>query len=161
MNTQKDLIVRSVVDAWNARMESADKLLDSLSDHQLEQEIAPGKNRGIYLVGHLTAVHDKMLPLLGFEEQVYPHLDEPFLKNPDKAVEKIPSTAELRASWKNVHSKLAMHFGKLSADEWFDRHTSVSQEDFVKEPHRNRINVLVGRTNHMQYHVGQLALLKK
>jgi hypothetical protein len=28
------------------------------------QEVAPGKNRLIYLWGHLTAVHDAMLPLL-------------------------------------------------------------------------------------------------
>lgn len=161
MEAQKQLVVRSVLDAWNSRIEAADKLFNSLTDEQLAQEIAPGKNRGIYLLGHLTAVHDKMLPLLNFEAQVYPHLDEPFLNKADKTVASLPSTAELRENWKTINAKLATHFNKLSVDEWFQRHTSVSEEDFVKEPHRNRINVLVGRTNHMQYHIGQVALLKK
>jgi len=161
MEAQKQLIVKSVLDAWNSRIEAADKLFNSLSDEQLEQEISPGRNRGVYLLGHLTAVHDKMLPLLNFEAQVYPHLDEPFLHKADKTVSDYPSTKELRENWKTINSKLAFHFNKLTPDEWFQRHTSVSEEDFVKEPHRNRLNVLVGRTNHMQYHIGQVALLKK
>lgn len=161
MEAQKQLVIKSVLDAWNSRIEAADKLFNGLTDEQLQQEIAPGRNRGIYLLGHLTAVHDKMLPLLNLESQVYPHLDEPFLNKADKIVSTIPSTKELRENWKNINAKLATHFNKLSADEWFQKHTSVSEEDFVKEPHRNRINVVVGRTNHMQYHIGQVALLKK
>ncbi|MFL5764681.1 MAG: DinB family protein [Bacteroidia bacterium] len=161
MEAQKQLVVRSVLDAWNSRIEAADKIFNGLTDEQLEQEIAPGRNRGVYLLGHLTAVHDKMLPLLNFEPQVYSHLDEPFLTKPDKTVSAIPSTKELRANWNTVNAKLAAHFSKLSTDEWFQKHSAVSDEDFAKEPHRNRINVLVGRTNHMQYHIGQVALLKK
>ena len=64
MEAQKQLLVRSVLDAWNSRIEAADKLFSALTDEQLQQEIAPGRNRGVYLLGHLTAVHDKMLPLL-------------------------------------------------------------------------------------------------
>ena len=160
MENQKQLVVKAVLDAWNSRLEAADKLINGLSDEQLEQEIAPGKNRGVYLLGHITAVHDKMLPLLNFEAQVYPQLDEPFLHKADNAVASIPTTAELREYWKNINAKLATHFNQLSADDWFKKHTSVSDEDFVKEPHRNRINVVVGRTNHTQYHIGQIALLK-
>lgn len=161
MESQKQLVVKSVLDAWHSRIEAADKLFNSLTDEQLHQEIAPGRNRGVYLLGHLTAVHDKMLPLLDFEAQVYPHLDEPFLHKADKAIQTIPSTKELRENWNTINTKLATHFNKLSTDEWFQKHTSVSEEDFKKEPHRNRINVVVGRTNHMQYHIGQVALLKK
>jgi len=161
MEAQKQLLVRSVLDAWNSRIETADKLFSALTDEQLQQEIAPGRNRGVYLLGHLTAVHDKMLPLLDIEEQVYPHLDEPFLNKADKTVPAIPSTKELRENWKTINSKLSTHFSKWSADEWFKKHTAVSEEEFAKEPHRNRINVVVGRTNHMQYHIGQVALLKK
>jgi hypothetical protein len=157
----KQISIKCALDAWNARMDSAQKLFDSLSDEDLLTEIAPGRNRGIYLLGHLTAVHDRMLPLLDFEAQLFPQLDEPFLNKPDKSVENIPSVPELRAQWKKVNDTLASHYAKLSADDWFKKHTSVSAEDFVKEPHRNRLNVLIGRTNHMQYHMGQVALLKK
>jgi len=37
---------------------------------QLEQQVAPGKNRLIYLWGHLTAVNDGLLPLLGIGERL-------------------------------------------------------------------------------------------
>jgi hypothetical protein len=161
MESHKQLIVKSVLDAWNSRLEAANKTFDSLTDEQLQNEVAPTKNRAIYLLGHLTAVHDKMLPLLNFEQLQYPHLEDAFLNKPDKAVSEIPSAKELRADWKNINLKLAAHFSKLSPDEWFERHTSVSEADFVKEPHRNRLNVVIGRTNHLAYHLGQLALLKK
>lgn len=157
----KQLAVKPVLDAWNARIEAANKLFDSFTDEDLQKEVSPGRNRALYLLGHLAVVHDKMLPLLNFGGQLYPQLEEAFLTKPDKAVSDIPSAKELREVWNTVNSTLATHFNKLSADEWFDKHTSVSDEDFVKEPHRNRLNVLVGRTNHMQYHVGQVALVRK
>jgi hypothetical protein len=161
METEKKLLVKSVLDAWYSRVDAATKAFDSLTDEQLQNEIAPGKNRGIYLLGHLTGVHDKMLPLLNFEQQLYPQLDEPFLTKPDKSVAEIPSAKDLRAYWKNVNEKLATHFNSLQPGEWFQKHSSVSAEDFIKEPHRNRLNVVIGRTNHLAYHLGQLALLKK
>lgn len=160
MTNQNELAVKSVLDAWNSRVKQANDIFTGLTDEQLQKEIAPGRNRGIYLLGHLTAVHDRMLPLLGFEAQVYPHLDEPFLNKPDKAVAEIPSAKELRAAWSTVNSKLASHFNKIQVDEWFQKHTAVSAEDFVKEPHRNRLTAVMGRAGHLAYHVGQLVLLK-
>jgi hypothetical protein len=157
----KQLIVKSVLDAWNSRVEAANKVFNSFTDEDLQKEVSPDRNRGLYLLGHLAAVHDKMLPLLNLGPQVYPHLEDTFLSKPDKSVSEMPSTKELRAIWETVNSKLSTHFNKLSADEWFQKHTSVSEEDFAKEPHRNRLNVLIGRTNHLQYHMGQVALIKK
>jgi hypothetical protein len=160
MEAQKQLLAKPALDAWHSRIESANKKFDSLSDEDLQKEVSPGRNRGLYLLGHLAIVHDKMLPLLNFEQQLYPHLEDAFLTKPDRAISDIPSVKELRAIWNNVNTKLATHFTNLNADEWFDKHTSVSEEEFVKEPHRNRLNVLIGRTNHLQYHMGQVALIK-
>ena len=69
MENQKHILVKSVLDSWNSRIKEANGILDSLTDEQLQKEIAPGKNRGTYLLGHLTAVNDKMLPLLDFEDE--------------------------------------------------------------------------------------------
>ncbi len=160
MTNQSQIAVKIVLDLWNSRVKATNEIFDKLTDEQLMQEIAPGRNRGIYLLGHLTAVHDRMLPLLNFEKQMYPQLDEPFLAKPDKAVAEIPSVAELRGYWKTVNEKLAAHYSSLQVDEWFQRHTSVSEEDFAKEPHRNRLNIVAGRTVHLASHIGQLALIK-
>ena len=37
----------------------------------------------------------------------------------------------------------------------------VSDEDFAREPHRNKLNVLISQTNHLSYHPGQLSLPAK
>ena len=47
----------------------------------------------------------------------------------------------------------------LGPEEWFTRHANITEADFPKEPHRNRLNVLLSRTNHLAYHRGQMVLL--
>jgi hypothetical protein len=149
------------LDSWNAQVGRADKLFAALPDENLQQEVAPGRNSGSYLLGHLVAVHDSLFPLLGFGDKLHPALEEPYIKNPDKSAIEKTATTELRYDWQEVNNKLSQHFGQLTADEWFQKHNSVSDEDFAKEPHRNKLNVLLSRTNHLAYHLGQLAFLKK
>jgi DinB superfamily len=153
-------MVKMVFDRWYSLIKICDTILDSITDEQLQKEIAPGKNRGIYLLGHLIAVHDDMLPILNFGEKIYPELYEPFLKSPDKSVAKIPSAKELRACWSKMNEALTQKFDSLQPDEWFRKHNSVSTEDFINEPHRNKLNIIITRTSHLSYHTGQLVLLK-
>ncbi len=160
MNQQLDLVVKSVLDSWHTNVSRTDKLLNELTDEQLQNEASAGRNTGTYLLGHLTAVHSRMLPLLGLGEQLHPHLDEPFLLNPDKSGKEIPTIPQLRAHWTEVNNALATQFAKMQPEEWLQRHTSVSEEDFAKEPHRNRLNVLLSRTTHLAGHAGQLLYLK-
>ena len=157
--THSELAVKAVIDTWNQTIARFDSILDKLTDEQLENEVAPGKNRGVYILGHMVAVHDRLMPLLGFGPQSYPELDEVFLTSPDKA-KATPPIATLRTQWKEVNANLAKYYAQLSADDWFGKHTAVTADDFAKEPHRNKFNVLVSRTNHLSYHFGQLILMK-
>jgi DinB superfamily len=157
----QDLAVKIVVDGWHTALSRTDALINSFTDEQIAGEVAPGRNSGTYLLGHLTAVHDRMLPLLGLGTQLHPELDEVFLTSPDKSGKPKPSIPELRAYWKEVNEAVAAGFATLKPEEWLHKHTSVSEEDFAKEPHRNRLNVLVSRTNHLSSHYGQLLFLKK
>ncbi len=158
---EQQIPIKIVVDSWNTALSRTDDLFNNLSDEQLQQEVSPGRNTGTYLLGHLTAVHDRMLPLLGLGERLHPQLDDTFISSPDKSGKPTPSLAELRAYWKDVNEALASGFSKLQPGEWLQKHTSVSEDDFAKEPHRNRLNVLVSRTNHLSSHYGQLLFLKK
>ena len=158
--TTIDTMIKMVLDRWDARIKNADTLINSLADETLEKEIAPGKNRGIYLLGHLVAVHDDMLILLDMGEKLYPELHEPFLKSPDKSTNQIPSASELRNFWAKQCEVLKQKFEHLKPEEWLEKHTAVSSEDFIKEPHRNKLNIIITRTSHLQYHIGQLRLLK-
>jgi hypothetical protein len=154
------LFVKMVLDAWFTQVKEATNLFDQLSNDQLQQEVSPDRNRGTYLLGHLAAVHDRMLPLLNFGEQLYPELMD-YLNLPDKSMTKTINTDTLKEYWMNINATLAGRFNDLQVDEWFQRHNAVSAENFLKEPHRNKLNVVISRTNHLAYHLGQLVLLKK
>ncbi len=101
-----------------------------------------------------------MLELLDMEDKLYPGLYEPFLKSPDKAFAQIPSAKELRTYWTKQCEVLKQKFEGLQSTDWFDKHTAVSAEDFINEPHRNKLNIVITRTTHLAYHTGQLVLLK-
>lgn len=157
---QTQILVKMVLDRWNGSIQNFDKILDSVTDAQLEMEIASGKNRGIYLLGHLIAVHDDMVQLLDLGAKHYPELTEPFLKSPDKTVDELPSAASLRTIWSEQCAFLQEKFNALTLENWFEKHTAVSAEDFANEPHRNKLNIIITRTSHLQYHSGQMVLLK-
>jgi DinB family protein len=157
---QRELIIKMVLDAWDTQIKRADDLFKELSDEQLMMEVSPGRNRGVYLLGHLAAVHDRIFRLLNNGDEINPGMYEVFVVSPDKSGVKIPPVSELRLYWKKVNSKLTEQFSKLSTEEWFHRHTSVSEEDFKKEPHRNKLNIIITRTNHLASHLGQLIFLK-
>lgn len=157
---QLNLVLTMALSAWNSQNKYLTNLINSLSDEQLMKEIAPGRNTGIYLLGHLIAVSDALLPLLGFGDRLYPEMDEVFILNPDKSGHVMPTIADLKARLTAVNEKLDTHFKSSSIDEWLDRHMAVSPEDFSKEPHRNKLNVLLNRTGHMANHIGQMLLLK-
>lgn len=154
-------MVKIILDRWDASVKNLDTLLDSISDEELLKETSPGRNRGVYILGHLIAVHDHMLPLLNFGEKAYPHLPGFFIDAPDKTINDIPSAKELRSLWDEQKTVLKQKMAGLKPEEWFERHTSVSEEDFAKEPHRNKLNIILTRTTHLAYHTGQLVYLNK
>jgi len=156
---QQQVFVKMAVDGWNQQIKFTNDTLDKISDEELLNEISPGKNRGIYLLGHLVAVHDQLLALLRFEDPSYPELRPVFIEAPDKAITDLPPVSQLRAQWHAVNDKISAHIDSLLAADWFTRHASVSEEDFEKEPHRNRLNVLMSRTSHLANHRGQIVLL--
>lgn len=156
---QVTLVVKMAIMAWKTQNERLDKLLDKLSDEQLARDIAPGKNSGTYLLGHLAAVNDNLFPLFGLGDKLHPELDKIFLSSPDKSGLAQPPAPDLRRYWKEINAKLTSHIESLQPAEWFTRHNSVSEADFEKEPHRNKLNVLLNRTSHQSYHVGQLILI--
>lgn len=154
-----DIIIKMVLNAWRTHIERTDELFNTLTDEQLGQQIAPGRNRGIYLMGHLAAVHDGMLPLLELGNPLYPQLWDQFVEQPDKAVTDLPSTQAIRGYWKEINAYVDSKMNCLPMLAWFERHTSVSPEDFVMEPHRNKLNIVINRTNHLANHLGQLLLI--
>ena len=143
---------------WKTQIARADKLFGGLSSEEVLREIAPGRNRMLYLWGHLTAIHDGMLPLLGLSERLHREFDVAFVSNPDKSRADIPSHEQVCQAWNVVNAELWKGFETMSWSDWGQRHSAVSEEDFAKDASRNRFAVMLSRTNHLSYHLGQAVL---
>ena len=150
--------VNLALKTWNTQIDRADKLFAGLSSEEVLREIAPGRNRLLYVWGHLTAAHDAMLPLLSLGERLHPEFDVAFISNPDKSQADIPSHEQVRRAWNEINGELRKGFESMSWSDWVLRHSSVSEEDFAKDPSRNRFAILLSRTNHLSYHLGQAVL---
>jgi uncharacterized damage-inducible protein DinB len=159
--TSQQLSTKVAINSWKQVIERATKTFSNLSEAQLLKEVAPGKNRLVYIWGHLTAVHDAMFSILGLGSRLHPELDALFVSNPDKTEAQFPPAIELKEYWDEINAKLISQFEKLSAEEWLQRHQSMSDEDYAKDPARNRLAVLLSRTNHVSYHLGQVILARE
>ena len=156
----EETLVAGAIATWKGNLERADKLFSSLDQSGLERQVAPGRNRLVYLWGHLAATHDRMLQLLGIAERVHPEFDAIFPTSPDGA-STLPPVDVVRGWWAEVNRRLDAALNELTLNDWLGRHTAVSEEDFAKEPLRNRFSILITRTNHLAYHVGQAMLATK
>jgi DinB superfamily len=159
--TSHKLSVQVAINSWRLVVERVNNIFSGLTEDELLKQIAPGRNRLIYLWGHLTAIHDAMFPILGLGERLHPELDAIFVSSPDQTGTQLPPVGELRKYWDEVNTKLFSQFASLSEDEWLQRHNAMSEEDYAKDPSRNRLAVLLSRTNHMSYHWGQIVLALK
>lgn len=155
-----ELFVNTVVTSWKQIANRIDERLTPLNDEQFEKQVAPNKNRLFYLLGHLTAVRDRMLPLLAIGERMHPELDQAYITNPDRTIPDPLSAADLKKAWREVNSAITSAVEKFSADDWLKKHTAVSNEDFMKEPTRNRLAVFLSRTTHASFHTGQIILAR-
>ncbi|HEX3385487.1 MAG TPA: DinB family protein [Mucilaginibacter sp.] len=158
---KREVFIKMVLSNWQTQNSRLSALFDKLSDEELSTETAPGRNTGVYLLGHMTAIHDAMFTILSFRERLYLGLDEAFVENPDKSGLPKPPIGDLRVCWKLVSTILEEHINATQPEDWFKRHNSVSEEDFAKEPHRNKLNIIINRTNHLCTHLGQLTYLSK
>jgi len=161
VDTLDSQFAAAALSSWKTVIGQIDKGLERWNDDDLQAEVAPGRNRLYYLLGHLTAVHDRMLPLLRLGDRLYAGLDEQFIQNSDRSfADTEPSPSDLRKAWTEVNTKLTSGLEQLSPAELLERHSSISEEDFAKEPHRNRIAVLLSRTAHAAMHEGQMRLVR-
>jgi len=127
--THEQLTVSVAIASWKNAVGRVDKILSELTEEQFLQEVAPGKNRIVYLLGHLTAVHDSIHTILGVGERLLPELDAIFVSKPDKTITQLPPVPELKKHWTHVNNSLLEQFARLSPQEWLERHMAMSDTE--------------------------------
>jgi hypothetical protein len=101
-----------------------------------------------------------MFSVLRLGERLHRELDAIFVTQPDRSMP-LPTSAEIANCWEAIHTALLSTFATLGPREWLERHGNVSAEEFEQNSARNRLAVLLSRTNHASYHFGQMMLATK
>jgi len=155
-------LVTVALNSWKSAVERADRLFPVLSEEQLMKEVAPGKEPPDLSLGTPDGRSRSHATAAGFLASAsIRKFDVLFLSNPDKTIPELPPVKEIKSAWDEVNGRLLTGFASLSASEWLQKHTAVSEEEFAEDPLRNRFAVLLSRTNHLAYHLGQTALVPK
>lgn len=155
----RSIVTQLAINQWELVSRRATQLLNQLSNEALDRPVAPGKNTGKYIVGHLIAIHDAMPSILGLGESKYPELVDCYVKQADGLVNSPKTVPELRQLWDETHMRIGKLINSLPEDDWLLRHTTMTDDEFNTNPLRNRLSILLTRTNHFSYHIGQLRLL--
>jgi len=150
-------IIRQIKNGWIAQNKLISDFMNKYADEAYETQVAPERNRALYILGHVVSASDGLFPMFGAGERKYPELEKLFTNNPDRTfVGEYPSITSLRIMWNDINEKLSSLFESMTTEDWMSKHTKVSEEDFKTDPLRNKLNVLIGRITHMNYHLGQL-----
>ncbi|HLZ15977.1 MAG TPA: DinB family protein [Cyclobacteriaceae bacterium] len=146
---------------WKTYNTRTQKMLDAMSTQNFNTPIVPSGNSPSWLFGHLADTDDKLLELFGIRSRLFPELEE--IYHHDRGTNQTGhlSKEELTTKWKSISAELDRTFNAWTEKDWMSRHTAVSEEDFIKEPHRNKLNVMLGRVEHKASHLGQIAMLPK
>jgi uncharacterized damage-inducible protein DinB len=145
---------------WNTYNTRMQKAMDAIADENFHKSIVAGGNTPSWLFGHLVDTDDALLELFGIRKRLYPDLKSIYHHERGTNQEGHLSRTELVKRWNEISAELDKAFKSWNEAQWLDRHTAVLEEDFKKEPHRNKLNVMLSRVEHKASHLGQIAMLK-
>jgi uncharacterized damage-inducible protein DinB len=146
---------------WDTYNRRTQKVLETIKDENFHKPIVNGGNSPSWLLGHLADTEDALLELFGISKRLYPELNKIYHHEKGSNQTGHLTKEELTIRWKAISEALDKAFKSWSEAEWMGRHTAVSEEDFKKEPHRNKLNVMLSRVEHKASHLGQIAMQEK
>ncbi len=145
-------------DTYNRRMQ---QVLETISDEDFHKPVVVGGNSPSWLLGHLVDTDDALFELFGIRKRMYPDLAKIYHHERGTNQSGHLIKQELSFQWNAIVEELNRVIKSYSEKDWLSRHTVVSEEDFMKEPHRNKLNVMLTRVTHKASHLGQIALQVK
>lgn len=152
-NPVSKLLTKQYVDSagW------ADWIISSLSEDDLKKEIAPGRNHGVWLLGHLITCEDDFALFMGKGEITYPAYHDMFAEETKPLpFENYPPVSEMREKWKEMLKKNKKIYDELRDEELHEAQAQLKGEnDFCK----TKEDVAVHWQLHLMYHAGQLGML--
>lgn len=150
-------VINSYLEQFSIMQGWIDQHLNSLSDEDLKNEIAPGRNTGIWTLGHLIASMDDIGLYLSDKDKDYKDYWEMF--GPGSKLQPsdtYPPVTEMRDKWKKVNEKAKKIIGNVSDEDLENDHNNKTDTtDFYK----TKKKVIDCWILHQMYHAGQLGIL--
>jgi hypothetical protein len=146
---------------WNMYNTRMQKVFDTITDENFYKPITVNGNSPSWLLGHLVDTDDGLLELFGIGTRLHPELKTIYHHERGTNQSGHLSKEDLMIKWKSISAELDKAFKSWNESDWMSRHTAVSEEDFKKEPHRNKLNVMLSRVGHKASHLGQIAMQSK
>lgn len=132
--------------------------INGLSDDDYKLELSPGKNHGVWILGHLIVCDDDFSVYMGKGDLLYPKYSNVFGQGSKlQPVDKYPAVFELRKYWDEVCKKNKSIYIELKDSEFDEPHALVKnpETDFFK----TKGGVIMAWQLHQMYHAGQLGIL--
>jgi len=160
LQTPYEKAINLIFQKFEKYNDSVVKFFTSYDTDFFQREVAPGKNRASYLLGHLVVANDELFNFLGLGSALYPELLDLYF-SADRAYpdEDLPVIPELLDKFRHVNSELRKQFAQIPLDTWMEKHELVSPEAFEADPSRTKLSVLLNRVLHLEHHLGQLYLM--
>ena len=132
-------------------------IIGALSEDDLKKEISPGKNHGVWLLGHLITCEDDFALYMGKGEITYPEYQKMFAEGTKPlSFDNYPLLSEMKSKWKEMVDKNKKIYAELTDEELEQPHAQLTDEnDFCQ----TKKDICVHWQVHLMYHVGQLSVL--
>lgn len=145
---------------WNTYNRRMKTVIEEITKANFDKPLVTGGNSPSWILGHLVDTDDELLKILGIRKRMYPELHKIYHHRRGTNQKGHLTKKELLKKWNVILAELDKAFSSMSESDWHARHTLVSAEDFKKEPHRNKLNVMLTRVGHKASHLGQIAMQK-
>lgn len=133
--------------------------LSLIKEEDLKLEVSPGKNHGVFILGHLVTSDDDFSVYMGKGDLLFPDYQKMFgtgakLLPPDQ----YPTATEILEKWKAVCEKNEKIYKEFKDSELSEYHALCNDpgKDFFKTKER----VIQAWQLHLAYHAGQLGIIE-
>lgn len=144
---------KMLVDDW------VNLTISRIKEEDFKLEVSPGKNHGIFILGHMVTSDDDFSMYMGKGDLFFPDYKEMFgtgakLLLPDK----YPPVKEILEKWKAVCDKNEKIYKELTDAELDEYHALCKDPD--KDWFKTKRRVIHAWQLHQAYHAGQLGIIE-
>ncbi|MEO8665859.1 MAG: DinB family protein [Ignavibacteria bacterium] len=154
----ENILVKKFLEQYIVMIEWVNLYINALTDKDFEMELSPGKNHGVWILGHMIASDDDFSLMMGKGELLFPEYQELFGQGSKlQPVKNYPAVEQLRKQWNDLFEKNKKIYEDLK-DADFNQppeNTTDANKDFFN----TKAKVIMAWQLHQMYHGGQLSVL--